>query len=1021
MAPRSTLYSVTFDVAEIHFYHLVGMAMFRTLPFSDIEFDTARTYIRQSAPADRFRVWDSLLTEIKNRSSISSKASRLPPRPFFPVHQACQALVADPSRYSFDMELKELYLTVAPELHLPTEDPVAGLRIASMVDEDDAESSEEEDESEEGGSGSESEDHEDGEDDDTGPPVRLNAHFRQYAAHRPPLSQILGMQKARPGTGQARPGRAPMSSAHTRASATQEQREPGRDEDARAGPSTQAIAVGEAGEGRASTGSRPFPAVQPAAVRTSTDAGGTGDITPQLLNTGGERVIPPFAPVQPSAPSSEGPMDVDVASARARALERQRQLPGQTGSSLLAPIEEIIRRLESCPVLNYFDLWSRRPVRAKQTELLEWLCRCCKTGYQTKIGPDKKLVTASLVTHLYHCRNRMAPDAAGLLPWTKVRKERVRKGRKRREQGPVRSAEGGDAAATTKSSPSTSRRVDERRHLRRAYLCWTIRHGIPLSPSTDEEAGPLMGLLDEEAAPPHVKELEDLRDDILSDVQASIGQSPGRFTLVFSVNGDAHSRLLWLCVHAAWVDPHLRPRNACIMVQPIEWIRQQLAQSIAKAILDRLGRLGLTGKWSGFVVAPPTRINAHVFHQLGLERLKTARGLTDEGVWLYRRWGEKELRFVPCFLSMVEHILAAHGLGPVLRARDACGEGGILPTATEAANQSERSTPAALRNQELEEADVALWLLEREKSIQLPFSGDGLYDPPRGTFSLAALQDALHLSSDMPNDLARSTLETVDAIIADAREGSTVAADWSMLTDLLAATVGASSSDGGDGTTASLIEAIGKLDVVKIANPVVAAASYLRTDVSLAAEDSEKAESQFASLHGKLSSQLDIMTPDTGPGHSASERVLLQLRGNSRTEPAGPERVSPARRRRADSDGRGAAAVQRRRVHESAGDDVRRYGREGLAWRRETSANASLASMPSLALQVWALRRAAYPSLAQSAATLLAVPISADIIDQTRSELGRMNRSQRGLSAQFVGVATVTKMLLLAGFSTKRD
>ncbi|KAK0558244.1 hypothetical protein OC844_005306 [Tilletia horrida] len=1035
MPPRSTLYSITFDIAEIHFYHLVGMAVFRDLPFSDIEFDTTRTYIRQSVPADRFGVWDRLLTEIKSRSSISSKASRLPPRPFFPprcevlqVQQACQALAEHPSRYSFDMELKELYLTVVPELHLPTENPVAGLRIASMVDEDGGESNEEEDESDDEGSESEPEDDEGGEDDDIGPPVRLNAHFRQYAAHRPPLGQILGIQKARPGKEQARPGRARVSSTRTRTPATQEHREPGRDEDARAGTSTQAIAVREAEEGQPRTGGRSFPATQPAAVRTSMDAGGTGDITPHLLNTG-ERFTPPFAPVRPSGPCSEGPMDVDVSSARARALERQRHLPGQTDSSLLAPIEEIIRRLESCPVLNYFDLWSRRPVRSRQTELLEWLCRCCKTGYQTKIGPDKKLVTASLVTHLYHCRNRMAPDAAGLQPWNKIRKERVRKGKRQNDQDRIGRVEGGDAEGTARPpGPSTSRRADERRHLRRAYLCWMIRHGTLLTPTKDEEAGPLMGLLDEEAAPPDIKELDGLRDDLLSDVQASVGQSPGRFTLVYGINTDVRTRQMWLCVHATWMDSDLRPRNACIMVQPIEWTQERLAQNIARTILDQLGRLGLTGKWSGFVVAAPTRINAHVFHHLGLERLKAARGLTDDEIWGIRRWDKKNLRFVPCILSMIEGVLAAHGFESLLRARDACGEGDVLPTATEAANRSEENAPSqngVPRNRELNEMDAVLWLLEREKSIQLPFTSDGIDGPPRGTISLAALQDALRLSLGVPSGLARSILETMDAIIADAREGSTVAGDWSVLTDVLAATVRASSSDGeGEldecGAAASLIEAVTSLSDINNANPVVAAASFLRTDVSIAPQDLEAACSCFKLLHDQLSCQLDIMTPDTGPGLSASERILLQLRSNTQLEAAEVERASPARRRRADSDGRGASAFQRRRMQGSTEDEIRRYGREGLTWRRG-STNSTPASMPSLALKVWAFRRAEYPSLAQSAATLLAVPVSADMIDRTRTELGRMGYSHRGLGAQAVGVATVTKMLLLAGFSTKRD
>jgi len=117
--------------------------------------------------------------------------------------------------------------------------------------------------------------------------------------------------------------------------------------------------------------------------------------------------------------------DKDVVAARRRAQARQSVLPRATGGEATAAWAiEAPKRVRSCPVLNYFDLWSSGDAHQGQPQYA-WRCRCCE-GFFLRVAGQ----TGNLVTHLYHCPNRNCPLSTELRPWTQT-KRRPRKPWKR--------------------------------------------------------------------------------------------------------------------------------------------------------------------------------------------------------------------------------------------------------------------------------------------------------------------------------------------------------------------------------------------------------------------------------------------------------------------------------------------------------------------------------------------------------------------------------------------------------------
>ncbi|KAE8230373.1 hypothetical protein CF326_g4631 [Tilletia indica] len=123
----------------------------------------------------------------------------------------------------------------------------------------------------------------------------------------------------------------------------------------------------------------------------------------------------------PSLPTLDS-LPADIRAARAAACDRRSRI-AYGSEAEVAHISGAIHRTHSIHALNYFDVESAKldPNTGEPKSFL-WRCRCCRSLYSAPKG-----ATSNLTTHLHSCPHRSAPLAHGLPPWHGSRQPRTKK------------------------------------------------------------------------------------------------------------------------------------------------------------------------------------------------------------------------------------------------------------------------------------------------------------------------------------------------------------------------------------------------------------------------------------------------------------------------------------------------------------------------------------------------------------------------------------------------------------------
>ncbi|KAK0524081.1 hypothetical protein OC842_005945 [Tilletia horrida] len=728
--------------------------------------------------------------------------------------------------------------------------------------------------------------------------------------------------------------------------------------------------------GLSATGISPRPSSRPpaAALPSSRDPVSAPSPSP----------TPMPAPIVDELMEEGGPDDIDSTAARKRAIGRQQSLPG-SGMPYDDEVKAVLERISSCPVLNYFDLWAIR-------QRLEWTCRCC--GKSCYSDPGK---TNQLVTHLYRCTRRQDPAARSLPPWTRERKPR--KSRAKTHGVPEKALAAFPSASLLPTPlPMSARRA--------AYLFHIIGSGQSFSTSST----PGIRLLVPDSvstAIPSTAELEMLRRQQLRRVAAAIDASPGKFSIVFGFNRDPSTQSLLLCAHAAWLDTDLSPKHACLLVQAIPSAAPGFGAAPARAILACLHELGIWSKWSRYVVAAPTEANASVYKALSELCLLPTREDTSAA---QPGDGAPSVRFVPCFLSCIDRLLLLSGFTTILYARDVCSIGYGIPTAASFSQATSHLPVSSVTNLDARPSPTAPCVSPSALGINCSslFAAldNGLDCPPRGLFALSGLPSNLHPAPlDASGRAAKQLLQAVDAIIADARAGMTCAADFGFLANLIAASIRASVDGPIAAPVARLLERVAALRDISRRNPVLSAASYIRSDASPGLDDVRTSLATLIGLHAEME-RPDHDSPDPSAHSEPSAASFPPLRALG-AEPTSQDRRNV--RRRLDD----RTTTQLSTPGNTIVDLIVSYGRESPQWRRVQL------HPPVLGLGVWAQRRDRFQGLSRSFATLLAVPISSDAVDRTRSTFADLYRIHSEGDTVRLMLLTSIKACLDSGFASE--
>ncbi|KAK0544418.1 hypothetical protein OC844_007467, partial [Tilletia horrida] len=402
--------------------------------------------------------------------------------------------------------------------------------------------------------------------------------------------------------------------------------------------------------------------------------------------------------------------------ARVRAKQRQQALNARPW------VITLINSVSSLPVLEYFDVIDREPDEKKDGEwVYNWQCRCCN-----KTGNHTRKPTGNLVTHLYHCQDRLQPRTEGLQPWTRTRpsvrsctSQAAAAGPSASTLVPPNPAQSFDGqAGTSRPSPSSlTARGSAQRLLEQPA---TTRSSPSASAATRSLPG--LTLLAERPASPegakahglaaHSAALDDARGENLTagSTTTLLGRDPGARLAAALLSADLSGPLarrqrsgsdIW--PHQEFVALHERlasdalsrlqrvdgkfsitfglvtARQEWVLVAHAVWTTPTFepastclacvpVSSIPSGVLPGqwlyrvLCQDSLIGRWTGITIALPSAQNIQVFVDL---RVAVNNDATSSALLL---------RFVPCFAALIRQLLERSGLKALLALYDSVAE-----------------------------------------------------------------------------------------------------------------------------------------------------------------------------------------------------------------------------------------------------------------------------------------------------------------------------------------------------------